>query len=725
MVAGLSGSIALVVLLAFVLLTWQLRRVVKAQSDRTLAQADSILQADIRQVPVIVKSLQPFWPEVVKRLEQYKNKKDLTEVERLRLSLALVSHDKAYIEPLQKKLLTCKPVELIVIRDALFPYRDDLESDLWSIVIDSDAKRDHRLRAACALATFDPSSSQWTDSSDFLARELVLENPLVLLMWLDALRPVRTELLEPLSAVFRDKQRTESERSLAISVLLDFAVDKPDILVGLLAHTDQKHFSIIFPALAAHRSAAVPLLEAEIDKRIADTATEDQKEVLAERQANAAIALLQLGHADKAWLLLKHSPDPRARSYFIHWISPLGGDPQTLIGRLDTEPDVSIRRALLLALGEFSEQQLPAQHRQPVIKKLLTVYEQEPDPGLHGAAEWLLRQWGTAKQLEAIDTRLQANEDKLQQGDNKRQWYVTTEGHTMVILNADTFPMGSPDSEPDRDSDETLHRRSIGRKFAISSKEVTQAQFGRFEQGNPGIEEFNIEKWSKTHDSPQVVVDWYDAAAYCNWLSQQEGIPQAQWCYLPNTDGKYAAGMKPAADYLTRTGYRLPSEAEWEFACRAGSVTSRYYGLTTTLLSKYAWYQANSKKQSWPVGRLKPNDFGLFDMQGNAFEWCHGQHLSYAVNATDQAVADAPETKAVQDNQTRVLCGGSFLYPSSLVRSANRSANPPDYRASINGFRPATPSGLLISHVGLVRRLLRKADISRKLRRAGQRAWRG
>ena len=111
------------------------------------------------------------------------------------------------------------------------------------------------------------------------------------------------------------------------------------------------------------------------------------------------------------------------------------------------------------------------------------------------------------------------------------------------------------------------------------------------------------------------------AAHYCNWLSEQEGLPRDQWCYVPNEAGEYAEGMTIPADVLERTGYRLPTEAEWEYACRAGAVTSRYYGASTDLLGAYAWYQANSKDHAWACGSLLPNDLGLFDMLGNQFEW--------------------------------------------------------------------------------------------------------
>ena len=154
----------------------------------------------------------------------------------------------------------------------------------------------------------------------------------------------------------------------------------------------------------------------------------------------------------------------------------MGGDPQTIINRLDTEPDVTIRRALVLTLGEFTDTQLPAAQRQPLIEKLLAVYENEPDAGLHGAAEWLLRKWGQAERLQAVVKKLRSKEEQLQarKAADKRQWYVNMQGQTFAIVDAGEFLMGSPESEPGHFSDETQHRCHIGRRFAISTTHVTK-----------------------------------------------------------------------------------------------------------------------------------------------------------------------------------------------------------------------------------------------------------
>ena len=120
------------------------------------------------------------------------------------------------------------------------------------------------------------------------------------------------------------------------------------------------------------------------------------------RQANAAVALLRLNHDDEVWPRLAWAPDPRLRSQVIHRAGPYHAAAELFIKRLDKESDVTIRRALILALGEFDLKSSPEAVRQPFTEKLLTLYRDD-DPGIHGAAEWLLRKWDRKDLLEKAD----------------------------------------------------------------------------------------------------------------------------------------------------------------------------------------------------------------------------------------------------------------------------------------------------------------------------------
>jgi formylglycine-generating enzyme required for sulfatase activity len=142
-------------------------------------------------------------------------------------------------------------------------------------------------------------------------------------------------------------------------------------------------------------------------------------------------------------------------------------------------------------------------------------------------------------------------------------------------------------------------------------------------------------------------------------------------------------------DYLSLTGYRLPTEAEWEYACRAGAVTSRYYGETEELLVQYCWYNKNSGERAWPVGRKKPNDLGLFDMHGNVVTWCQESYSPYPPEKDGEAVEDKEDTYSIDTQHSRMLRGGSFDVPASYVRSAFRFYYGPAARTYDYGFRPA------------------------------------
>ena len=319
-----------------------------------------------------------------------------------------------------------------------------------------------------------------------LADQIVTENPLVPGVWIEGLRPVRHSLLNSLATIFRD-----TERSLAMGILADYAADQPEMLADLLMDADEKQFAVLYPKLNEHGERGAKRLLAEIGKELQPLA-EDDKERLAKRQANAAVALLKMGRPEKLWPLLKHGPDPRVRTWIIHKLSPMGADPGAIVKRLEEEPDLSIRRALILSLGEFGEQAIAAGERAPLMERLRELYRNDPDPGLHGAAEWLLHQWkqdGWLKQVEQEwaknkqqrEQRLQSIGKELAKKKANPQWYITSQGQTMVVIPGPVeFLMGSPPTNSQRADDEALHRKRIGRTFAIAAKAVTVEQFKRF-----------------------------------------------------------------------------------------------------------------------------------------------------------------------------------------------------------------------------------------------------
>jgi formylglycine-generating enzyme required for sulfatase activity len=146
--------------------------------------------------------------------------------------------------------------------------------------------------------------------------------------------------------------------------------------------------------------------------------------------------------------------------------------------------------------------------------------------------------------------------------------------------------------------------------------------------------------------------------------------------------------MTIRADAVSRSGYRLPTEAEWEYACRAGAETSRYYGVSVNLLRHYAWFSATSPDRAQPCGSLLPNDLGLFDMLGNVYEWCQEQYRDDKPDK-DVLIDEIDIGLSIIDKEPRHLRRGAFNLPPAFARSANRNWYMPSYRYLYYGFRLA------------------------------------
>lgn len=278
-----------------------------------------------------------------------------------------------------------------------------------------------------------------------------------------------------------------------------------------------------------------------------------------------------------------------------------------------------------------------------------------------------------------------------------------------VLISAGTFTMGSPAGELGRNEDEIPHKVTFTNDFYLSATEVTNQQYADLAQWafNNGYcaatslsLQDNLDGSSKElldldgygseisfsegtftvdagkEDDPAKCISWYGAVAYCDWLSLKEGISRAY-----NHDTWYCNGQDP----YSAEGYRLPTEAEWEYACRAGSQTAFANGeITDTgceddVLNEIGWYCGNTPDRAHPVKQLIANEWDLYDMHGNIEEWCNDWYGSY----------NGDETNAVGPNTgtDRVVRGGNWDFIARACRSAFRAHHDPKSGDSLSGFR--------------------------------------
>jgi serine/threonine protein kinase/formylglycine-generating enzyme required for sulfatase activity len=674
--------------LAFGLLGWSAWELWGYQRATTLIRV--LETANTADAPEIIRELGPYrrWSDPT--LRRLASDESAPARSRLHASLALLPTDASRVDDVLKRLRVAGPQEMPVLSDALRPHAQIVNPWLWGVLGSDTATAPERFRAGLALAALDaPDAAEkhlpWQPHAKLLVDQFLKAartNPSSYATLSDQMRPLRLVLLDAMGAVFRDRSRPDYERLLTTTLLADYAADQPATLAELVKDADVEQYGVLLPKLTSAGPEALASMTEELAREARPGMIDQEKETLAKRQANAAVTVLHLGHPELVWPLLKHRADPRLRSYILHLLNPLGIESQELSQRLATEPNLTIQRALILALGEYPPGALPVGAFEQTTARLLTIYRDDPDPCIHAAVEWLCRRWGLADRLKPIH---EAHAGRGLVGG--RNWFVNRQGQTFAIIPGPVaVDMGSPPDEPDRENEPIVHRQ-INRSFAVATTPVTREQFHRFMRARNWTHTYT-HKYAPDPDCPATALNWFLAAQYCRWLSEQEGVPEDQMCFPPIDEIK--EGMKLPANYLSRTGYRLLTEAEWEFACRAGAVTSRFYGSTQELLPKYGWYAGNSQARTHPVGSLKPNDFGLFDMHGNIWQWCQERAIASRPWGNQPApTEDREDTDPVVELHGRVLRGGAFYDQAVFLRCAARLSNRPYMVDDYFGMRVA------------------------------------
>ena len=259
--------------------------------------------------------------------------------------------------------------------------------------------------------------------------------------------------------------------------------------------------------------------------------------------------------------------------------------------------------------------------------------------------------------------------------------FLTAQQNNMVRIEGGTFTMGSPANEPNRDSDE-IQRQVTVSVFYMSRYEITQREYQEIMRENPS--------YFKGDNLPVECVTWLKAVEYCNRRSHREGLTLAY-----RIDGNNVTWNRDA------TGYRLPTEAEWEYACRAGTTTA--YNTGNNITTEQANFDGRREEEvvnefgmvsrvqvgvfrqkTTPVGSFAPNAWGLYDMHGNAWEWCWDWYRDYTTGAQTNP------TGAVSDGG-RVIRGGGWYDDAQNLRSAYRGINNPGYGDYAIGFRVVRP----------------------------------
>ena len=267
--------------------------------------------------------------------------------------------------------------------------------------------------------------------------------------------------------------------------------------------------------------------------------------------------------------------------------------------------------------------------------------------------------------FESMEFRVLGNVDFDGLTDDEKDFCIRL-GKEMVHIPAGDFMMGALEDDEDAwDQERPRHKVTLTRDFLMGKYAVTQALWQSVMGSNPS--------WFKGANLPVEQVSWFDCVAFCNKLSEQEGLTPA-----------YSINGQDVTCNWKANGYRLPTEAEWEYSARANQ-SFKYAGSDN--VDEVAWYDGNSEDETHPVDQKKPNGFGLYDMSGNVYEWCWNWWPETGNYSTESQQNSVDNPTGNPTGSLRVYRGGSWFGSPEYVRTSYRNRNDPTARNFILGFR--------------------------------------
>jgi serine/threonine protein kinase/formylglycine-generating enzyme required for sulfatase activity len=482
---------------------------------------------------------------------------------------------------------------------------------------------------------------------------------------IESLRPLFDLATPRLHSRLAEESAPLVERLHAAMALAAGGDDKQDFLVDSISNAPNDECENLIEAL---RQPGADVL-GELAKRVH---REDDPHV----SARYAIVLLQLGEVTAAETALAPANDPRLRTALIHAYPEWHGDLREVLKALRQNTDPSFRSGICAAIGLSNAAALPPAVKSDAATVLQELYTSAPDGGTHSAAGWALRHWDLP--LPQLPT--------AQAAPQGQSWFINRYGMTMLEVVPGEFEIGDPTLGAG-----TPHRVSLSRPFYVCDREVPLELFQLFAGDADCPPDERPQTWDRANadlsspslDSPVTWVNWFDAVRFCNWLSRREG--RSPCFHRQEETQQYVDDKGKSVEWETWTvdlradGYRLPTEAEWEFCCRAGTASRFSFGSHQDLLPMYGHVLSQSKLKSSPSALKLPNPWGLFDVHGNVSEWC----IDW-----DGAPADAAVDPHGPSNGTaRVIRGDHFASPDSDCGSAQRWPYRPDGPMPFAGLR--------------------------------------